>query len=219
MIHRLDGRIKLLLLLAFLISLALLSKASALQLSIYLLYLVIGLWAARLPVARMLRISLVVIPFVGLFSLLIYLSGDLERAARILAKSYLSALAVMVCIASTPLPQLAQAARSLYIPAFFVEVTQLIYRYLFVLSGEIQVMRIAFTGRGGRPGKRAFQSASGMVAVLFGRAFERANMVNTAMLSRGFTGILTERLRRPLRANELLVLFGGLVTVALVHFI
>jgi cobalt/nickel transport system permease protein len=124
----------------------------------------------------------------------------------------------MVCIASTPLPQLAQAARSLYIPAFFVEVTQLIYRYLFVLSGEIQVMRIAFTGRGGRSGRRAFQSASGMIAVLFGRAFEKASMVHNAMLSRGFSGILAGRLRRSLCTNDFLALSAGLLAVVLVHF-
>jgi cobalt/nickel transport system permease protein len=160
-----------------------------------------------------------VIPFVGLFSLVIYLSGDLQRAVRILIKSYLSALAAMVCIASTPLPQLARAARSLYVPAFLVEVTQLVYRYLFVLTGEIQVMRVAFASRGGKAGPRAFQSASGMVAVLFGRAFEKATMVHNAMLSRGFSGVLGESLERRLRINDLLVLSAGLVVVVLVHFV
>jgi cobalt/nickel transport system permease protein len=207
------------LLLAFLVSLALLQNVSVLQLSVCLFYLLVALQAAKLPVTRILRISLVVIPFVGLFSLVIYLSGDLQRAARILAKSYLSALAVMVCIASTPLTQLAQAARSLYIPAFLVEVTQLVYRYLFVLTGEIQVMRIAFSGRGGRPGRRAFQSASGMVAVLFGRAFEKASMVHNAMLSRGFSGALAEPVERRLGIKDVLVLPAGLAVIVLVHFL
>jgi energy-coupling factor transporter transmembrane protein EcfT len=93
--------------------------------------LIIILRTANLPIIRMLRISLIVIPFVGLFALVIYLSGDLRRAGLILCESYLSALAVMVCIASTSLPQIVEAARSLYIPKFFIEVTQLIYRYLF----------------------------------------------------------------------------------------
>jgi energy-coupling factor transporter transmembrane protein EcfT len=58
-----------------------------------------------------------------------------------------------------------------------------------------------------------------MVAVLFGRAFEKATMVHNAMLSRGFSGVLAESLERRLRINDLLVLSAGLVVVVLVHFV
>lgn len=168
---------------------------------------------------RVLRISLIVVPFVGLFALVIYLSGDLARAVLILSKSYLSALAVMACVASTPLPKLVQAARSLYVPAFLVEVTQLIYRYLFVLGSEIQMMRVAFAARAGRPGRRAFQSATGMVAILFGRAFSKATAVHNAMLSRGFTGTLTGSLPSAPKGSEFLALVAGLSLVLAVHFV
>jgi cobalt/nickel transport system permease protein len=209
----------LLLLLCFLVSLALLKNASAIQLLIYFAYLLVIFRAANLSILRMLRISLIVIPFVGLFALLIYISGDFRRAILILAKSYLSTLAVIACIASTSLPKLVQAARSLYVPAFLVEVTQLIYRYLFVLAGEIQVMRIAFSARAGRSGRRAFQSASGMLAVLFGRAFEKANAVHNAMLSRAFAGTMRGSLAGRPNARDFVLLCAGLSLVVVVHFV
>ncbi len=214
-----DARIKLLLLLAFLLFLALLPKPAVLQLAVCFAYLLITLAVARLPWLRILRSSLVVIPFVGFFALIIYLSGDLPRAAIILSKSYLSALAVIVCVASTPLPQLVQAARWLHIPVFLVDITQLIYRYLFVLSGEFQVMRIAFSARGGQTGPRAFQSATGMVALLFGRAYERAGAVHSAMLSRGFSGLMPAAPQRQLQRWDLVFGFLGLLLVVLVRFI
>jgi cobalt/nickel transport system permease protein len=210
---------KLLLLLAFLVSLALLRSASGVQLFIYFAYLLMIMRSASLPLLRFLRFSLIVIPFVGIFSLLVYLGGDAHHAGLILCKSYLSALAVMVCLASTPLPLLLDAARSLYIPAFLVELTQLVYRYLFVLSGEIQVMRIAFLARGGRAGRRACKSAAGMVAVLFGRALAKAGAVHNAMLSRGFSGISTSSLERRVHTKDVAVLLAGVLMVILVHFI
>lgn len=204
---------------AFLISLALLERPSALQLCFCFFSLVLATRAANLPIFEVLRMSLIVIPFVGLFSLIVYLSGDLPRAASILTKSYLSAFAVMVCMASTPLHKFARAARYLRVPAFLVEVTQLIHRYLFVLSGEIQIMRIAFAARRGRAGRRAFQSAAGMIAVLFGRAFEKAGMVHNAMLSRGYSTNSRSPSERRLQVADFMILSLGLVLVTALHFI
>jgi len=187
-VHRLDARTKLILLLSFLLSVALLRAPSAFQLTCCLVALIAVAFAARLPVWRVLRASLLVVPFVGLFSLLVYLTGDALRAWFILAKSYLSAFSVLILISSTPLPKLLAGARFFGIPSFLVEVTQLIYRYLFVLGGEARVMQTAFRARGGRSGSRAIRGASGMVAVLFTRSFERAAMIHQAMCSRGFSG-------------------------------
>lgn len=159
------------------------------------------------------------VPFVGLFAFLIYMSGDVRRAIIILSKSYLSTLAVLICVAATPLARLARAAHSLYVPAFLVQVTQLIYRYLFVLSGEIQVMRVAFAARGGHVGVRTFKPASGMVAILFGRAFDKAGSVHNAMLSRGFSGTLFDGVERGLRFSDFLALVAGLLLITAVHFV
>jgi cobalt/nickel transport system permease protein len=218
-VHRLDARTKLVLLLAFLISLALLERPSAVQLCFCFLSLLFATRAANLPIFEVLRMSLIVIPVVGLCSLIVYLSGDLHRAASILTKSYLSAFAVMVCMASTPLHKFARAARFLHVPGFLVEVTELIHRYLFVLGGEIQIMRIAFAARTGRPGRRAFQSAAGMIAVLFGRAFDKAGMVHNAMLSRGYSTVSGGTSDGRLQIADIMTLSLGLILVTVLHFI
>ncbi len=218
-VHRCDARLKLLLLIAFVISIALLRSFAPMQLALAGAALLVVAWAANLPVSRLLRMSLLVLPFVGLFSLIVYLSGDTRRASLILVKSYLSALSVLVTISSTPLPQLLAAARFFRLPALLVEVTQLIYRYIFVLSGEAQMMKTAFLARGGRPGRRALEASSGMVAVLFSRSYEKAAVIHNAMSARGFSGRLRTPEFRPITVMETFALLGGLVFTAALHFI
>jgi cobalt/nickel transport system permease protein len=209
--------VKLLLLLAFLLSLALLRGPSAVQIGLCFVYLIGTILLARLPWLAVLKQSLLVIPIVGFFALVIYLSGDLPRAVSILCKTYLSGLAVIICAASTPLPKVMQAGRLLRAPGFLLDVTQLIYRYLFVLTSEFRAMRTAFFVRAGQAGPRTFRSASGIVAVLFGRAYRRATVVDTAMLSRGFSGVLPTPPKRSLALKDFAVLFAGITGLILLR--
>jgi cobalt/nickel transport system permease protein len=218
-VHRLDARVKLLLLVAFLVSVALLRELSAVQLAIYFIFLICVGWAAGLPVLRVVRVSLLAVPFVGLFSLVVYLSGDGHRAWTILAKSYLSAFSVLIAVCTTPLPQLLSAARFFHVPALLVEVTGLIYRYLFVLGGEAQQMKVAFAARAGRPGLRAVQASSGMIGVLFSRSYGKAAMIHQAMCGRGFSGSLARREFTPFRVFDMGILGGGLLLAVALHFV
>ncbi len=218
-VHRLDARTKLILLLAFVLSVALLRAPSGLQLTCCLFALIVTAAAARLPVWRILRVSLLVVPFVGLFSLLVYLTGDAWRAWFILAKSYLSALSVLILISSTPLPKLLAAAHFFRLPTLLVEVTQLTYRYLFVLAGEVRVMQTAFRARGGRPGSRAVRASSGMVAVLFTKSYEKAAMIQQAMYSRGFSGNLAQANLPRFNLREGVIACAGIALLVGLHFV
>jgi cobalt/nickel transport system permease protein len=218
-IHRLDARLKVFLLMAFVVSVALLRQLSLVQLAVSFAFLICIAWGAGLPMTRVLRVSLLAVPFVGVFSLLVYLSGDGQRAWGILAKSYLSALSVLVAVSTTPLPQLLSAARYFHVPALLVEVTGLIYRYLFVLSGEAQQMQIAFAARAGRPGLRAVQASSGMVAVLFARSYGKAAMIHQAMCGRAFSGSLTRPEFASFRVLDLGIAAGGLLLAVALHFV
>lgn len=218
-VHRFDVRVKLLLLLAFVISLTLLRAPSAFQLMACLLYLLIIAWLADLPLLRLLQMSLFVVPFVGLFSMFLYFAGDASRAWFILAKSYLSAVSVLVLISSTPLPRLVEAGRYFHVPDLLLEVIQLTYRYLFVLSSQAHAMQIAFHTRAGRAGRRAIRASSGMVAVLFSRSYEKATMVQQAMLARGFSGTLTHQKLLPMRGFEIGTLAAGLLFTFALRFV
>jgi cobalt/nickel transport system permease protein len=218
-IHRLDARVKLFLLIGFLVFVAIAQKRLALQLTCSFLLLIVLALGARLRILRLLRTSLAVVPFVGLFALIVFLAGDLRRASFILAKSYISALSVLLCMAVTALPELMSAARFFRSPVLVVEVAQLIYRYLFVLKEQARVMQTAFVARAGRPGRRALQASAGIVAVLFGRSYAKATMVHQAMSARGFSGVLPERSLKPLRAGDMGIALAGVAVLASLYFL
>jgi len=206
--------VKLFLLIVFLVFLAAVRAPSASQLLCCLILLVGIAVAARLSAIRLLRTALLAAPFVGFFSLIVYLSGDAYRAGYILAKSYLSILGVLICISVTAVPELFGAALFFRSPVLLLEVAQLIYRYLFVLGAEARVMQTAFLARAGRPGTRALKASSGMVAVLFSRSYEKAVMIHRAMSARGFSGTLPRSEFRQLRALDFGVALSGIAVLA-----
>lgn len=210
---------KLALLVTFVGSLALLAKPAPHQLAFTLALLVAVSLLARLPTLKLLRRGLLVAPFVGVFSLILLATGDSERAWAILSKTYLSTLAVLVIAATSTLPALLEAARWFRIPGPLVEVTQLIYRYLFLLISQGQQMRTAFSSRGGEAGVRAFEASAGMVAVLFTRSYERAAQLHQAMLGRGFDGALPGTRLGRFAPGDIVTLMAGIALAISIHYI
>lgn len=210
---------KLVLLICFVVSLALVRFPTPFQLGICFFVLIAAIAAARLPLHRIVRISLLSVPFVGVFSIIVYLSGDPQRAWAILAKSYLSALSVLVATCSTPLPRLIGAGHFFRMPELLLEVTQVIYRYFFVISAQAHQMQTSFQARGGKTGLRALRASSGMIAVLFGRSYEKAVIVHQAMLGRGFTGRLPSPPFPKLESADFALLCAGLLFAFGLHSI
>lgn len=210
---------KLIVLLSFVLSLALLRSPSPLQLAAALTALLAISFAARLPWGKLLLRALFVVPAIGLFSLILFLSGDGWRAWAILSKSYLCIFAVLLTVSTTTLPSLLEAARWCRLPGMLVDITQLIYRYLFVLASQAQQMLTAFRVRGGSVGRRAFLASAGMVAVLFGRSYQQAEFTHQAMLSRGFDGSLPTVTHRRLASRDLIALVVGIAATVILHYL
>ena len=108
--------------------------------------LLAGLVAASLPVMGALTRSALVLPFTGC-SVWCSLERAIRRGEAVVLKSYLSALAVLVVVSTTPLPDLLHALESFGTPRFLLMVAQFIYRYLFVISEEAQHMSKAAVSR------------------------------------------------------------------------
>lgn len=210
---------KLIVLLSFVLSLALLRSPFPLQLAAALAALLAISFAARLPWGKLLLRALFVVPAIGLFSLILFLSGDGWRAWAILSKSYLCIFAVLLTVSTTTLPSLLEAARWCRLPGMLVDITQLIYRYLFVLASQAQQMLTAFRVRGGSVGRRAFLASAGMVAVLFGRSYQQAEFTHQAMLSRGFDGSLPTVTHRRLASRDLIALVVGIAATVILHYL
>ncbi|MBI1787445.1 MAG: hypothetical protein HYR60_07835 [Acidobacteria bacterium] len=188
-LHARDARAKIPAVLGFLILVATAPAHFEPLALICFLLLIAGLAAARLPVMAALRRAGVVLPFCAAFAAISFLAGEPRRALSLLEKSYLSALAVLLLVGTTPMPQLLRGLDSLGAPRFLLMVAQFLYRYLFVISEQAQHMRMAGRCRGGLAGRRArFRAAAGALAVLFSRSYERAEKIHRSMLSRGFDG-------------------------------
>jgi cobalt/nickel transport system permease protein len=185
-LHRRDARVKLVALMIFLISAGTTDLYAHKSVAALGVVAVAAAVLGRLPLIGVLKRALVVLPFTAAFASMVALSGDMNRAGMLVARSYLSAVAVLVVVGTTPLPALINGLERLGCPRFLALVVHFINRYLIVIGDEAARMRMAALARGGRGWR--FRQAAGALAVLFGRSFARAEGIHRAMVARGFTG-------------------------------
>jgi cobalt/nickel transport system permease protein len=159
--------------------------------------------AARVPVRFVLRRLLIEVPFV-LFAVFLPFVGSGDRvpvlglslsqtglwaAWNIIAKATLGAWASILLAATTQVPDLLKAFTRLRFPRVIVSIMSFMMRYLDLVIGEWNRMRIALRSRGYRP--RSIGQAGALAAAsgaLFVRSYERGERVYLAMLSRGYSG-------------------------------
>ena len=174
--HRLDPRAKIIPLLALLIALATAGRSVPLLASELTLLLVVAFWWARVPVPGALARAALVLPFAATFAAITWLAGEPERGLTL-----------------APLPSLLRGVEAMGAPRFLLEVAQFLYRYLFLISEEAQLMSAAAASRSAsldawRGNRERFRAAAGTLAVLFARSYQRASLIHEAMLARGFGG-------------------------------
>jgi len=207
-LHRRDPRAKIVALLAFLIVLATTPPDAAATLVIDAALLLSGILISALPLVNLLIRAATVLPFSLTFGLISWLAGDTWRAVGLIEKSYLSAVAVLLLVGTTPLPLLLNGLESLGAPRLLVLVAQFLYRYLFVISEQAQHMRLAASCRHGgeHAGSRKsrFRAAAGALAVLFARSYRRAEGIHRAMISRAFGGHFSLLFPPTFRASDAL---------------
>ena len=219
-VHRRDPRAKIIALLVFLVALATAHRALPWLSVGLLLLLTAALLVARLPVWSILARAAWVLPFTLVFAFVCWAAGDPARGVSLVVKSYLSALAVLLIVATTPLPSLLWALEQARAPRFLLLVLQFLYRYLFVIVEEARHMRAAAAARGSAArqwlaGGVRFRAAGGALAVLFARSYNRAGNIHQAMLARGFQGHFHAVEAAPFRpADIVFALAAALATVA-----
>jgi cobalt/nickel transport system permease protein len=214
LIHRLDGRVKLVLALLFIVSTAL-TPDGAWPAYVLLAALVVGVGvASQLGVGFIQRRAVVALPFAlaavtVLFSTpgrpllraqvlswqLALTDAGLIRFVSIVLKSWLSVQMAVVLTASTSFPTLLQAMRSLRLPRVLVAIAGFTYRYIFVIGDEALRLMRARAARSSAPdgegGASVFWRArvtGQMVGSLFLRSIERSERIYDAMLARGYDG-------------------------------
>lgn len=239
-IHALDPRVKLVLTLAFVLTMALLPIGAW---PVYVLMLTISLSItilSELGVKYVLQRSLLAIPFVlaavpllftvpgpalvtvsiGSLSLTVTLTG-LERLVSIMFKSWVSVQVAIVFAASTSFPDMLLAMRAIKIPRLIVSLFGLMWRYMFVMADEaMRLLRARSARSGSIEGLRSGGSIAwrakvtgGLAGNLFVRSLDRGDRIYSAMAARGYDGEIRAFPLPPLSAASWITLSGGLVTL------
>jgi cobalt/nickel transport system permease protein len=202
-LHQRDPRAKLAALLLFLIVLSTTRPAAQAAFAGYAVLLIVAANLARLPIGGLIGRAALLLPFSATFALLTWWSGDPLRALALAEKSFLSGMAALLLVGTTPLTGWTAALESWRVPRMLILVIQFVYRYLFVIAEQAQRMRWAAVCRGSHKAG-GFRLAAGLVGVLFARSWQRADGIYHAMLARGFHGRFVPAARAPLRASDAL---------------
>jgi len=115
-------------------------------------------------------------------------SAGLLSASVIIVKAMVSLAAVLTLVEIIPFNMICHSLSRIGMPEVFTTQLMLVYRYLFLLSEETEVLGKArelrsFNGRG-----RGMGTTSKMIGSLLIRSVSRSDRIYRAMLARGYNG-------------------------------
>jgi cobalt/nickel transport system permease protein len=197
-LHRLDARVKLVATLAFVVTVVATPVGSWRPLAAEAMALAFVVGLSGVPPRELLARWLGFVALVGFLALMVAPAhprrAELGLGAvvlTILAKNSLAFLATLVLVNVTPFRKLLVGLRRLGMPPVLVATLQFMYRYLHVLADELDRMVKARRSRTfRRSGRLDWGLLTGLIGVLFVRAFERGERVHAAMIARGWDGTI-----------------------------
>jgi len=223
-VHDLDPRAKIVAALALIVAVVLSPAPRPLETALVAVLLFAVAALAKLPLVKVAARASLVLPFAGAIALLapVTASGASFSAAglagayagdgwviawSILAKAWLSVLVTVVLSATTPVPRLIRGLGALRVPVVFVTVFTFLHRYVDVLGDQLASLRIALDSRAPSMGRmRRWRLYGNLAGNLLVRSYERGERINSAMLSRGFTGVLPTAETLTMRPADVLLL-------------
>ncbi|MEG1508022.1 MAG: cobalt ECF transporter T component CbiQ [Akkermansia sp.] len=203
-IHKLDPRAKILTTLSYIITLLSLSPDNLSGMSIFLLYPVLVIRLANLPLGYLFKRSLIALPFVlfiGIFNPLLdhtpaitwgdwTISRGWISFASIVIRAILSVLSALILVATTGFPAICSGLKKLGVPSVMTTQLVFVFRYIFLLITETGKMTRAATLRNPSQHKITLRTWGSLLGNILFRAIARAERIHTAMLSRGFSGTI-----------------------------
>jgi cobalt/nickel transport system permease protein len=225
-LHRLDARIKLLLVFSVVIMVALAHSPGLKFVTSMICLIILAALVARIPLDYLLLRSAVVLPFSGFAAIsLAFTFGDhlmltpagMHRAAALLLRSWIAVCFMILLINTTPFDRTLRALRSLKVPGIFLLLLSFLYRYLYLIWDEVERMQRARNLRyyGGRWIQQTTLLGT-LASALFLRSYERAERVQKAMICRGWTGEVVSGGAADLNRKDFIVLIvGGLLIIAI----
>jgi cobalt/nickel transport system permease protein len=204
-VHRLPAQVKIVALFVFVLAVVSTPSSAFWAFALYAALLISAVVVAKLPGAIVVRRLAVETPFL-VFALLLPFVATGPRVDvlgvsvsesgvlgswNVLAKGTLGVLAAIVLSASTAPRALLAGLERLRLPSTLVAILSFMVRYLSVVSGDLQRMRIARESRGYAGGRTGhLKAVAAGAGALFVRSFERGERVHLAMQARGYTGTM-----------------------------
>ncbi len=202
-VHRAPAHLKVLALLVFAIIVVATPRDAEILFAAYAVLLGLVIAASRVPPTYLLKRTLVEVPFVVFALLLPFVATGpqtevlgvgvsqhgLEAGIALLVKGTLGVLASLTLAATTEPQDLLVGLERLRVPQQLVQIMAFMVRYLDVVTGEMQRMKVARESRGfSARNPRHWPVLAKSAGALFIRSYERGERVHLAMLSRGYTG-------------------------------
>lgn len=147
-------------------------------------------WQFRLDVLQLIRRCLWLMPFVALAGIGLFAEPDGPvRVSNMFFKAALSLWVMTLLAHLTTLTEFVLGLRRLGFPGIWVELLAFFFRYFGLLAEEWQRMELARQARTfQRHSLRQSIHLAQSLGWLFVRAYERAERIHQAMLSRGYGG-------------------------------
>jgi cobalt/nickel transport system permease protein len=241
-VHDLDPRVKVVLTILVIVSNVLLPDGTWLAFAgTWLLLLGIS-WIARIQLKFLLIRSSIILPFsLAAVTTIFTTPGDtlaapsflptpitlqgVTRFGSIMLRSWLSVQAALLLSATTQFPDLIHALRHLKIPSILVSIVSFMYRYLFVLTEEVQRLMRARASRSAKlPGQKSglkpsqnVRMAGSLIGQLFLRSIERSERIYQAMQVRGYRGHLLTLNPHVMRGTDWLTFSLFLLVLTLIQ--
>ena len=221
-IHRLHPLTKLASAFIFIVLTASFGKYDLVRLSPYLFYPFLMMALAELPYKLLLARLLIALPFCLLAGLSnaflereaaiaigrVTLSFGVLSLATILLKMYLCVMTALLLIATTPFTELTAQLRRIHVPAIFVMIFEMTFRYIGVLFEEVHSMTLAYKLRSGSKKRLEMKHMGPFAGQVILRGFDRAERVHAAMSCRGYSPRQMPTVRKRLQYTDFLVLLA-----------
>jgi len=231
-VHRLDPRSKVLVTLAFIVSVMSFGKYELAALAPFFIFPVLLVSLGALPPLYIIKKILLLCPFVlmvGIFNPVfdrtvlvqlgpIGISGGWISFASIIVRSTLTVSMALILVAVTGFPAVCLALERMGMPNAFAVQLIFLYRYIFVLSDEGARMARAREMRSFGDGGLGMKTYASLLGHFLLRTWTRAERIHMAMLSRGFSGEFNTRNEFRFGIRETLFLIGWLTVFALFRF-
>lgn len=144
-----------------------------------------------------------------------------ELAVLVISRTLSGMCCLFFLALTTPMVELFAVLKALKMPDSFVELSMMIYRYIFVFlevairMRDAQIMRLGYDGF-----RSSIQSFSMMVGTLFLQTMEQGEKLCTAMDARCYDGRLSLfEDSRPIRLQELLAVSGYVTFIAALAYL